>query len=79
MWFIYAMEYYSAIKNKLEAQLGCDSFMLGLGTHERKTCRASIKNGNRQPQEAGVLGFPPECPRDLGSERLSGLKPRDHK
>lgn len=35
------------------------------------------KNVNRQPQEIGGWGDPPECTRDLGGERLSGLKGRD--
>ena len=36
--------------------------------------RSSRKNGNRQPQEIGGCGDPPECPRDLGGERLSESK-----
>jgi hypothetical protein len=39
--------------------------------------KASRKNGNRQPQEVEGWGNPPEYTRDLGSERLSGLKARD--
>jgi hypothetical protein len=39
-----------------------------------RTCR---KNGIRQPQEIGGWGNPPEYTRDLGSERLSGLKGRN--
>jgi hypothetical protein len=35
---------------------------------------ASRKNGNRQPQEIGGWGDPPKCTRDLGGEKLSGLK-----
>jgi hypothetical protein len=37
-----------------------------------KALRASRKNGNRQPQEVGGWGVPPECTRDLRGERLSG-------
>ena len=44
---------------------------------EGKGLRASRKNGNRQPQEVGGWGDPPECIRDLGGERLPGLKGRD--
>jgi hypothetical protein len=36
--------------------------------------RASRKNENRQPQEVGDCGDPPEGTRDLGGERLSGIK-----
>jgi hypothetical protein len=32
------------------------------------------KNGNRQPLEVGGWGDHPECTRDLGGEKLSGLK-----
>ena len=39
-----------------------------------ETLRAIRKNGNRQLQEIGGWGDPPECTRDLGGERLSGLK-----
>jgi hypothetical protein len=39
--------------------------------------KVSRKNGNRQPWEVGSWGYPPECTRDLGDERLSGLKGRD--
>jgi hypothetical protein len=39
--------------------------------------RTSRKNVNRQPQEVGDWGDPPECTRDLGGERLSALKGRD--
>jgi hypothetical protein len=38
--------------------------------------RASRKNGNRQPQEVRGWGDLPECTRDLGEERLSGLNVR---
>ena len=48
---------------------------LALG--EGKGLRARGKNVNRQPQEIGGWGDPPECTRDLGGERLSGLKGRD--
>jgi hypothetical protein len=41
--------------------------------------RASKKIGNTQPREMGGWGDPPECTRDLGGERLSGLKGRDLK
>jgi hypothetical protein len=40
---------------------------------------ASRKNGNRQHQEIGGWANPLECTRDLGGERLSGLKGRDLK
>ena len=39
--------------------------------------RASRKNGNSQLQEIGGWEDPPECTRDLGGKRLSGLKERD--
>ena len=39
--------------------------------------RASRKNGNRQPWEVGGWGYPPECTRNMGGERLSGPKVRD--
>ena len=38
---------------------------------------ASRKNGNRQSQEIGGWGAPPECTRDLGDERFSGFKERE--
>jgi hypothetical protein len=47
----------------------------GIGREKRtEALRASRKNGNRQPWEIGDLGDPPECTRDLGGERFSGLK-----
>lgn len=36
--------------------------------------RASRKNGNRQPRDVGGWVYPIECIRDLGGEKLSGLK-----
>jgi hypothetical protein len=42
-----------------------------------KQLRASRRNGNRHLQEIGGWGDTPECPRDLGGKRLSGLKGRD--
>ena len=36
--------------------------------------RDSRKNENRQPWEIGGWGDPPECTRDLGGERLLGIK-----
>jgi len=36
--------------------------------------RASRKNGNRQPKEDWGWKDPTECTRDLGGEKLSGLK-----
>ena len=50
----------------------------GRGEHDQvldrgnraKAPRASRKTGNRQPWGGGAL----ECTRDLGGERLSGLK-----
>ena len=39
--------------------------------------RASKKIGNTQPREMGGWGDPPECTRDLGDKRLSGIKGRD--
>jgi hypothetical protein len=39
--------------------------------------RAGRNNGNRQPQEVGGWGDPPECTRDQGGERLSEIKWRD--
>jgi hypothetical protein len=38
--------------------------------------RTSRKNRNRKPQKKGGWGEPPECTRDLGGKRLSGLKGR---
>jgi hypothetical protein len=35
---------------------------------------ASRQNENSQPQEVGGVEDPPECTKDLGGERLSGLK-----
>jgi hypothetical protein len=47
----------------------------GIGWGKRtEALRASRKNGNRQSQEIGGWGHPPECTRDLEGERLSGLK-----
>ena len=48
-----------------------------LENNRTEALRASRKNGNRQPQEIGGWGDPPECTRDLGGERLSGLKGKD--
>jgi hypothetical protein len=39
--------------------------------------RASKKNGNRQPREIGGWRDPPKLTRDMGGERLSGLKGKD--
>ena len=39
--------------------------------------RARRENWNRQPREIGGWGDPTECTRDLGGERLSGLKGRN--
>lgn len=44
---------------------------------EGRRLRASRKNGNWQLWEVGGWGDPPECTRDLGGERLSGLIGRD--
>jgi hypothetical protein len=44
------------------------------GGKELKSLRPSIKNGNRQPWEVGAWENPPNCTRDQGGERLSGLK-----
>jgi hypothetical protein len=43
-----------------------------------RTQRASTKNGDIQTQRREIrgLGDPPECIRDLGGERLSGLRGR---
>ena len=38
---------------------------------------ASRNNGTRQPLEIENWGDAPVCTRDLGGERLSGLKERD--
>jgi hypothetical protein len=46
-------------------------FGLGKRTETLRTRRKNIK---RQP---GEVGGPPECTRDLGDERLPGLKVRD--
>jgi hypothetical protein len=35
--------------------------------------RAIRKNQNKQPQEIRGWGKPPECTRNLGGERLTGL------
>jgi hypothetical protein len=42
-----------------------------------KSLRPNRKNGNLQLQEVGGWGNPPECTRDMGSKRLSGLKVRN--
>jgi hypothetical protein len=39
--------------------------------------RENRKNGNKQPLEVGDWGDPPECIRNLGGKRHSGLKERD--
>jgi hypothetical protein len=39
--------------------------------------KASRKNGNRQSQEIEDWRHPPECTRDLGDKRLSGIKGRN--
>ena len=50
----------------------------GIGRGKRtEALRASRNNGNRQPQEIGGWGNPPECTRHLGGERLSVLIVRD--
>jgi hypothetical protein len=47
----------------------------GVGMGKRtEALRTSRKNGNRQPWEVEDWRDPPECSRDLGGERLSGLK-----
>ena len=43
---------------------------------EEKELKASRKSGTRQPWEVGCWRDPPECTRDLGAQRLSGLKGR---
>ena len=58
--------------------VGIKGIMIWYYVGERtEALRASRKNRNRQPQEVGGLGDPPECTRDLGGERLSGFKGRD--
>ena len=47
------------------------------GGKSSEALRASRKNGNRKPEEIVGWGDPPECTRDLGGERISGLKGRD--
>ena len=47
------------------------------GGNRTEALRASRKNGNRQPPEIGGWQDPLEYTRDLGGERLSGLKGRD--
>lgn len=47
------------------------------GGKRTETLRVRRKNGNRQPHEVGGWGYPPECTRDLGVERLSELKGMD--
>jgi hypothetical protein len=46
------------------------------GWGRTEALRANRKNGNRQPQEVVGWGYPPECTRDLGVERLSVIKRR---
>jgi hypothetical protein len=53
-----------------------DKVLVGVGWGT-EALRASRKNRNRQPQEVGVGRGALECIRDLGGERLSGLKGRD--
>jgi hypothetical protein len=40
----------------------------------KEALRISRKNRNRQPQEIGGWGHPPECTIDLGGKRLFGIK-----
>ena len=47
------------------------------GGKRTEALRASRKNRKKQPREVGGWGDPPECTRDLGGERFSGLKGRD--
>jgi hypothetical protein len=54
------------------------------GADRREVPRVSRMNGNMQPWGVGGGGLrgggnPPECARDLGGEKLSGLKRRDLK
>jgi hypothetical protein len=50
----------------------------GIGRGKRtEALRVSRKNGNKQPQERGAWGNPSECIRELGDERLSGIKVRE--
>jgi hypothetical protein len=49
-----------------------------VGEDRTEALKASRNNGNRQPQEVGGEGTDTlECSRDMGGERLSGLKRRD--
>jgi hypothetical protein len=38
---------------------------------------ANIKTGNKEHQEVGGWSDPPECIRDMGGERFSGVIGRD--
>jgi hypothetical protein len=59
-------------------ELGKRGTWSGIGWGKRvKALRVRRKNGNRQPLEVGGWRDPAECTRDLGGERLSGLKGRD--
>ena len=55
---------------------GEPDLILGEGKRT-EALRASRKNGNMQPQEIGGWENPPECTRDLGGKRLSGIKGTD--
>ena len=45
-----------------------------VGKKGLKSLRTRRMNGNRQPQEVGGWGDPPECTIGLGGERLTGSK-----
>jgi hypothetical protein len=44
------------------------------GLDQEKTLRANRMDGNLQPQGWEMVGRLLECTRDLGDEKLSGLK-----
>jgi hypothetical protein len=58
--------------------MGVSWIWSGIGWRKRtEALMASRNSGNRQPWEVGGWGNPSECTRELGSQRLSGLKGRD--
>ena len=56
---------------------GEGNMMLYWAGKKTEDLRVSRKNVNRQLQEVGGWGDPLEYTRDLGGERLSGIKRRD--
>jgi hypothetical protein len=65
-------------KQPWEAEGGKCGTWSGVEGNGRESLRASRKNGNTQPWgQRWEVGHPLENTRDLGTERLTGLKGRD--